>query len=163
MKSAANSKKRKHSDFYRHRRKAGLWRQEDAEKFFEVCGRTIRNWGEKGAQPMAMRLLQYRDKWEHCGNHMGPEWAGWRFSGGKLINARKKLRFGPQTLGLWPSICRELSRHESEATRRRRCPLLPAAAPVGACGAVRQKLTYTRKGRGTPAFPCPAASRHPTG
>lgn len=121
------SKKRTKSEFHRLREAVGLARQDDAKKFLEISLRTLQRWDKEGAPPWAMRLLRYMDRWD-CAAH-GPEWTGWRFSRGRLVNAKEKLIFTPERLRLWRGMCERLDRLETEAENRR-CPIRPLWGPL---------------------------------
>jgi hypothetical protein len=94
---------RKRSNFYHVRRKVGL----NVDRAAEVLGCTvedIQDFDEKGAPPMAERLLLLWDR-----KYVGVEgWDGWLFSRGVLMHKNKRWR---------PEMILESRKHQEEASR----------------------------------------------
>lgn len=114
----------KKSAFTTARLEAGLANNKKCAEFLGVTTRTVQNWDKKGAPAMAMRLLSLWNRWD-CTAH-GPEWAGFRFSRGRLVNAKAGLIFTPERLLIWPSTCKRLAELERERQNARKCPIMSA-------------------------------------
>lgn len=76
-------------------------------EFYGVTVRTVTAWDIKGAPLIAMRLLHLYDRQDLSG--LGSDWAGFRFSRGKLICGRlsfspKNLKFLPHLVDLWGRV-----------------------------------------------------------
>lgn len=117
MATANNTTRRrkpKPSSFQNLRLKVGLSQAAAAD----LCGvtvRTIRNWDVKGAPLMAMRLLHMYDR-KSCSG-IGPDWSGFMFSRGFLVNKRLGLRFSPRGLERIPYLHEVFSRLEMARLR----------------------------------------------
>lgn len=113
------SKRRHRSDFYRARVKTYLANDRRCAEFFGVTTRTVRNWDEKGAPLMAMRLLHLR-----FGDlsTVHPDWRGFRIcENGKLWGPERR-HFSAAHLLRWRDWCEEFNdmRRERDAYRRKR-------------------------------------------
>jgi hypothetical protein len=107
--------RKKKSEFYRLRRKFFLTIPQ-AAIWFEVTERTIRNWDERGAPRLALRLLQERERrlssWH-------PDWAGFKIGHNGKLYGPNRLQLSAEHIRHWPELIRELERLEDELYRLR--------------------------------------------
>jgi hypothetical protein len=110
--------RKKKSEFYRLRRKFFLTIPQ-AAAWFEVTERTIRNWDERGAPKLAMRLMQERERrlssWH-------PDWAGFKLGYNGKLYGPNRLQLSAEHIRNWPALIRELERLEDELARIRQTP-----------------------------------------
>jgi len=95
-------RRKRKSEFYRLRRYLFL-DIPTAAQWFEVTERTIRNWDQKGAPKLAMRLLQERERrlssWH-------PDWHGFRIGRDGKLYGPNRLRLSAEHLRHWRDIIR---------------------------------------------------------
>ena len=108
--------KAKKSEFLKTRQKVGLGQAEKAAEFLCCSIEEIEQWDKTNAPKMAIKLLLYWDKWD-CTAH-GQDWKGFKFSRGRLVNARERLIFSPERLKTWPSTCNQLAKLEIETNKK---------------------------------------------
>lgn len=131
--------RRKNTEFHRLRMAAGLGDKTKCAELIGVTERTIANYNRKDSPTWAKRIIQLYNLRDLAG--IAPEWQGFTFSRGKLVNAKLKINLAPESLRHWPTIMEKLQRLEAKE-QNPPCPYLKLKA---ALFRAREKLTPHKK------------------
>ncbi len=98
----SGKKMQRSTEFAKICRRRGL-SIEAAAELFEVNPRTIRNWIDKGAPKLVMRLLWGMEGRLEC---LDPRWKGFKIGLDGKLRGPNGFRATPQYLGQWRAILR---------------------------------------------------------